>query len=333
MSNGKTFRRDASVRADPQAIISRRASAEGHSYRHDANIPPPVKWQWITERDALVKACLDILNNKPKLYPIFGIQLHVEMRKGNDADYPVLVYTDALFGEEGQYLFGQLKSGFAMSPSHLAWIINEGTTFKTPDHELLTLTLLSQPEMQEARDIYFEKQEEDRRNAEIEKIDRIQQLRNQVGLKPLANQPPTVVGANYQKKTLEYAEFKTINQVLGNEIGIFRFDSGEVLKLCPVAHGNMVIRIQQVKDERHPMFEVARRNVCIWPSHLAMKETGEVLEGMKLLEREARVWLREQFRIAGIALTQQLQQTQVNTTMGTGGELGKASRVMELEQS
>ena len=94
MGNGKSFRREdkravARGPADQAAIAARQA--EGRNKQQQAPA-----WEWITGETELVQACLDMINGKAGLYPMFGIQMAVEERQGNTENYSVLVYCDAL---------------------------------------------------------------------------------------------------------------------------------------------------------------------------------------------------------------------------------------------
>lgn len=147
--------------ADPRAVASRQHEVER---RQPANT-----WDgtWITGQDAIEKACLQILRGVPGRYPIFGIQAKVVIHEGERESFAALHYFDAKYGDEGQNLCGNLREGFWIGVRDLLKDPSKG--YKSDDHELFTLALISQPEMQVAIGLFRE--EEAARRAEEKRRD------------------------------------------------------------------------------------------------------------------------------------------------------------------
>lgn len=303
MGSGKSFRRE-DKRAIPRgpgnqdAIASRQA--EGRNKKQE--VP---EWKWITGEAELVQACLDMLNGEPGLYPMFGIQMAVEERQGNTENYSVLVYCDALYGEEGQNLCGALRPGFAVGVHQLAWNINEGTKWKSADHELFILAILVQPEMQMARQKFFEEQqaaEEERKRrtqeAQAQKPALIARLRSQL-IQPKATDPvaePAEEARSQCRQKPEYPEVAHISKLITNDdICVFYHPSGATLKTCEGEKKQLVVRISGLKDETHPMFRASQLNVFAFLDEIVEEPENPQLDTEMQREGQTfRAWLREQ---------------------------------------
>jgi hypothetical protein len=246
-----------------------------------------------------------MLNGEPGLYPMFGIQMAVEERQGNTENYSVLIYCDALYGEEGQNLCGALRPGFAVGVHQLAWNINEGTTWKSTDHELFVLTLLSKPEMQIAREKFFEKQqavEEERKRrtqeAQAQKPALIARLRSQL-IQPKATDlvAESAEEARPQRRQKpEYPEVDHISELITNDgICVFQHTSGAILKTCEGDQGRLVVRISGLKDESHPMFRASQLNVFAFLDEIVEEPENPQLDTEMQREGQAfRAWLRNE---------------------------------------
>lgn len=302
MGNGKSFRRE-DKRAIPRgpgnqdAIASRQA--EGRNKKQE--VP---EWKWITGEAELVQACLDMLNGEPGLYPMFGIQMAVEERQGNTENYSVLVYCDALYGEEGQNLCGALRPGFAVGTHLLTWNINEGTKWKSADHELFILAILVQPEMQMARQKFFEErqaaEEEHKRRtqeARAQKPALIARLRSQL-IQPKATDlvAESAEEARPQRRQKpEYPEVNHISELITNgDTCVFYHSSGAVLKTCE-GDGDLVIRISGLKDETHPMYRASQLNVFAFMDEIDDEpENPQLATEMQREGQAFRAWLRNE---------------------------------------
>lgn len=303
MGNGKSFHREdkravARGTGNQDAIASRRAE-----HRNKGREAPA--WEWITGETELVQACLDMMHGKVGLYPMFGVQMEVQERPGNNETYSVLIYWDALYGDEGQGLCGALRPGFAVSTHLLAWNINEGTKWKSADHELFILAILVQPEMQMARQKFFEEQqaaEEERKRrtqeAQAQKPALIARLRNQL-IQPKATDPvaePAEEARPQRRQKPFYPEVDHISKLITNDdICVFHHTSGAILKKCEGEDQQLVIRISGVKDETHPMFRASQLNVFAFLDEIVEEPKNPQIDTEMQREGQAfRAWLREQ---------------------------------------
>ena len=290
-------------RGDRSAIESRRANAEGRPPRH---VPPSIPdWEWITDKAKTEQACLQILRGEPGLYPIFGIQLHVEERQGNNEKFAILVYTDAKLGEEGQNLCGNLREGFWIGVKDL--LANPAEKeFKTADNELLTLTLLGQPEMQIALGMFKKEraaawkraQEEEakaRQAAEENKKDLIAGLRNKVI--GTGGTPAT------SKKKPSYPVLDSIKEILTAQCGEIECD-GLTILVCESTGQDPAVRLKKVPKD-HPMKAIADRSFCTFQNALRYSDDLPVetkRTGDELQKYELRMYLRQQLMLAGVTL-------------------------------
>jgi hypothetical protein len=238
------------VKADPKAAQARRITTDTRP-----------QWSWITEHDQVVAACLAILQGKPALYPVFGIQLHVEIRHGNEEDFPVLVYFDAKYGDEGQNLCGKLREGHWIGTSTL--LRNpKNITFRNIQDELFTFTILAQPEMQEALAVYREEANHQRQAQEAEQRELLNNLRSRVlpSAAPVATAVKLVVQPEPTEKKAKpfYPGFTKLADILGDSIGVFNHPSGVTIKVCNHPFG-LTVRAN-TRDENHPVYAFAKGN-------------------------------------------------------------------------
>lgn len=325
MGNGKPFRRE-DKRAIPRGPGNQDAIASRQAESRNKTQQAP-DWEWITGEAELVQACLDMLHGKAGLYPMFGIQMAIEKRQG-DTEYSVLIYCDALYGEEGQNLCGALRPGFTVSTNLLTWNINEGTKWKSSDHELFVLTLLSQTEMQVARQKFFEEQqaaEEERKRraqeAQAQKPALIARLRSQL-IQPKAVDLVAEAIAEVRPQRRQkpfYPEVDHISKLITNDgICVFYHDSGAILKTCEGEDQQLVIRISGLKDETHPMYQASKLNVFAFMDEVYDEPEEPALETeMQRTGQAFRVWLREE----GILNDRVAQGEPLGNVVGTATEL------------
>lgn len=238
------------VKADPKAVQARRSTVDTSP-----------QWSWITGHDETVAACLAILQGKPNIYPMFGIQLQVEVREGKEEDFPVLVYFDAKYGDEGQNLCGKLREGHWIGTSTL--LRNpKNMTFRNIQDELFTLTILAQPEMQEALAVYREEVNQHRQAQETEQRELLNNLRSRVmpsaapvttAVKPVEKPELTA-----KKAKPVYPTFAKLSDILGDSIGVFNHPSGVAIKVCNHSLG-LTVRAH-TQDEKHPVYAFAKGN-------------------------------------------------------------------------
>lgn len=327
MSDKNFIRRNKradNVHADPRAIQARQHETVRQPAAH--------QWSWITERSAVEDACLDILRGKPGLYPIFGIQLHVELRDGDGEQYPVLVYSDAKYGADGQDLCGLIHPGFSMAPAVLTWTIGPKTKFKTPDHELLTRTLLSQREMQLARATFAEEvravereaaraQREAIKQAAVARNDRLAKLREAGAGTTVKKLPPPVLGS--------------LSEILSAGWGTIEVD-GLTILVCRAEKGERtVVRLKNVPED-HPMAEAAAANLYAWQDALGYADdspTEVERTGKALLSYRMRMYLRGLLIGAGVVLAPPVSKDSTVAENGNGAhhqegaDLGNAQSV------
>lgn len=240
--------RDNQVRADNKAIMARRNEAQVQT------------WSWITGKEALEAACLDLLRGVPKLYPMFGIQLLVEMRQGAESEFPVLVFHDALYGEEGQKVCGQIRPGFWVPANKLGYRAFKQGAFKSPSEEILVLALLNQPEMQVARAKFFA-EEDSKQQALFQKRDTLlAELRAKVApILGMSREPSVSEVPSAPKTKIVYPTFLSVKQILDDGIGVFQPTAGVTIKVCNSLDG-LVIRVQ-TRDEAHPAYGFSKNNL------------------------------------------------------------------------
>ena len=261
------------VKADSRAVQARRAVT---------NTRP--QWTWITGYDEAVAACLAILQGKPGLYPVFGIQLHVESREGKEENFPILVYTDAKYGNEGQNLCGNIRPGYWVGVSFL--LCNpKKVTFKNVQDELLMLTLWAQPEMQEALAMYFEEKDHEQQMQDNAQRELLNTLRRRVmpsvaKAKPEEKSEPV---AKKPKVKIDYPPFEKLSDIFNNSIGVFKHHSGVTIKVCESKYG-LVVRASACRDEEHPVFGFAKHNQMV---------QQKVIKGVEFIPYEGENFVQE----------------------------------------
>lgn len=290
-----------SVHADPKAVRSR---------QHEAHSAPPApSWEWITDKEKLEAACLDILRGKPGLYPIFGIQLAVEERTSHGETYPVVVFCDAKYGEEGQGLCGLIKPGFFMSPGQLTWTIGKDTKFKSQKHAALTLALLIQPEMQLAREQFAREEKEKERARRQEEADakrQTSQAREDLIAKlrdKLVQGPATETGTPVKSEAKDTV--RVLSDILSATSGAIEHD-GITIFVTRAPEKGYAVRVKNV-PEGHPLEEVARKNIFALQDalHYADDRTSAPADrtGNSLLGYQLRTYLRGELMKEGVILT------------------------------
>jgi hypothetical protein len=290
--------RNSDVRGDRRAVESRRANAEGRPARH---VP---EWDWIESGKPAEMACLRMLRGESGLYPVFGIQLYVEEKMGGDEKFAALVYTDAKFGDEGQNLCGNLREGFWIGVKSLMGDPAK-KNFKSPDHELLTLTLLGQPEMQVALSMFKEEERVARTSAIEGKKNLIAGLRNKVlGGNSSATSPAPAGSKKPAPPTLG-----SITEILTASWGTTDHD-GLTILVC-YGHGGrnapLVVRLKNVPED-HPMRGVATKSIFVRQDSLQYADdldppTNEDSEVCRLAYA-LRTYLRGALMANGVILTQ-----------------------------
>ncbi|MBP9782623.1 MAG: hypothetical protein KBC50_02735 [Candidatus Pacebacteria bacterium] len=304
MGSGKSFRRE-DKRAIPRGPGPQASRAAILSRQSETRHQPAPAWTWITGEDALVKACLDMLHGIPGMYPIFGIKLEIQVRQSKTEDYPVLVYYGAEASDRHEGLHEtDMRDGFAMSPDSLKWNVTKTTRFKTEWHELLTRTLLGQPEMQMARQDFFAEQEklakqqdEQAREAQTKRTSLVARLRNQVAtpMTEPADLPIAEKARPQRRQKPEYPEVDHISELIDGDICVFYHYSGTTLKTCEGDKRQLVVRISGLKDENHPMFRASQLNVFAFLDEVVEEPENPKLETEMQREGQAfRVWLREE---------------------------------------
>lgn len=278
------------VTADLRAVKARRNTMDTHP-----------DWSWITEHDKTVAACFAILQGKPNLYPIFGIQLHVESRTSGGETFPILIYTDAEDGDEGQNLRGKIPPGYWVGVSKL-FCNPEKMFFKKVEDGLLVLTMLAQSEMQEALAMYFEKEAQERQAQEKAQRELLNTLRSRV--LPSITAPVAVdakkaetskpVSKKVNAKP-DYPVFTKLSDILGNSIGVFNHPSGVTIKVCSSGGGFLVSA--STRDEAHPAFACSSKNQLLRQMDV-IKEEFIPYEGEKCVaEKQIFMdWLRKQLK-------------------------------------
>lgn len=328
------------VRGDHRAIEARRS--EG---RRAPPVPVRPHWKWITEQSEVVQACLEILRGTPKLYPIFGIQLYVEERNAGPEKFAALVYHDALFGDEGQNLCGNIRDGFWIGVKEL--LGNPAKKdFKTMEHELLVLTLLAQPEMQTAIDLFKQEETAARARAHEEKENLVAGLRNRLfGASNTAK--PAVVKPSVSALTVApIADKPKKARPVLNEIGeIFTTDLGELphdgltIFVGKGPQDTVAVRVKDV-PEGHPMYEMGQKNIVARRDALFYSDDRETAPTERtsnnLLSYKLRSYLRSQLIAAGHTLlppTSGAQHQNGNDAHMEGVAPGNAQSVAESATS
>ncbi len=295
MSNGKNFMRhdrtDSST-ADPRAVQSRQRETR----------KPTQSWDWVTEKSELVTAYRNMLHGKVGLYPVSGVQLEVVIRGTEGNEYPVLVYYDALYGADGHGLCGMIQSGFWMNTEVLTWAIGPNTKWTSDDQEMLTLTLLAQPEMQVAREQFARERFEAERSREQAKRKMVDEGRANLLAKLRAD-----AGGNTEQKQAkaEPLLLGSISEILTAACGTIAHDNLTIL-VCRGPQGGNVVRIKDVPNG-HDMTEVAMKNVFAHQDTLHFSDDRygvptDQSESINLAYK-LRMYLRAQLVSNGVILT------------------------------
>ncbi len=296
---------------------------EVDSYRHEKKRRSSPFGGWITEESDVQIACLDILRGKPGKYPIFGIKLHVEMRDSEDGEYPVLVYTDALYGVDGQNLFGLIRPRFIMSPAMLSWTIGENTRFRTEAHELLTRVLLAQPEMQVARELFAREQVET--ELKREQTERKIQKEGRANLLVQLRGKPVDERQEPKPKIATPPVLDSLREVLTAKWGTIAHDNLTIL-VCRSQNGAILVRLKEV-PEVHVMAEVAEKNIFIYQQALRYSEdrgtdsTDQI--GSHLLSYKLRMYLRNMLMESGIILKAPAKEEAFQSDHSSGADIQK----------
>lgn len=308
-----------SVRADPRAMQSRQRDA--------ATKVQTAEVDWIKPGEPTERACLQIRQGKLGRYPIFGLKLKVEERRGRDEIFPALVFYGAKPGVEGLGLNEALKEGFWIGVSELD--NDPSREFKDELRATLILTLLAQPEMQLALDEF--------RREQAAAIEAEQHRRQEQERKMAENRQKLLANLRKQFGTSEAAPatekmataFNSIEDMLTATSGSIE-DDGITIYITRAPENGYAVRVKNVPED-HVLSEVAKKNIFALQDALyyADDRTSAPTDrtGNKPLGYQLRTYLRGRLMRAGVVLA-----PPTDGTCATNGDSGSVPLAEESSQ-